>query len=171
MKYIYFPLLIFFLGFITSCGNNDDAPAESQIRIQDEFLPSSLTFNTTDKNFYDLCKQWSDTHWIINSAKELPKDPIGFNDSYKNINFSEYSLLVVYRLHNFTIDTYQNNLVKNNLENTYNWFLSIGGSNFGNDNYDTLSFTRFAIKINKIPDNANLEVWWGFKDMSYEWSK
>lgn len=171
MKYIHLSLILFLFGFISSCGGNDDTPAESQIPIQSEFLPSGISFDTTDKNFYDVCRQWSDTHWVVNSAKDLPKDPIGFTDSYKNINYSQYSLLIVYRLHNCTIDTYSNGLIKNNLEDTYNWTISIGSSDLGSDNYDTLTFTRFAIKVEKVPDDANLKVWWNFQNLAYDHEK
>lgn len=171
LKYLLSFLLIGILGSLTSCNKNDDTPSEIRIQILEDYLPCSVTFDRSDKLFYELCSQWSNKYMIVNSKDDLPDDPVGFNSSYKNINYKEYSLLLAYRLHNYSIDSFRNMLIKNNIENTYDWTISIGSGDFGSDNYDNLTISRFAVKVKKIPDNANLKVWWGMKDLAFDWEK
>ena len=163
---IYFLLLAIILF---SCNHNEEPPLETPLAISEAYLPVSVIFEKSDPEFLNMCMKWHDTSFEVNSVEELPQDLFGFNESYTGINFNEYTLLLVYKLHKWTIDTYQNRFVKNNHEDTFDWTLIIGASDFNKENEDHVTITRFAIKVRKLPTDAIVRYWWSITDYGFDW--
>lgn len=159
------------ITLFSSCNHNDEPPAEVLLPIHDIYLPCSETIDRNDADLVERYREWNNKVLIVNSPDQLPDDPIGFNESYTSgINFNDESLLLVYRIFPFGgIDTYRCRFAKNNLENRYEWGISIGSSDYDTDDDGKRTFNRFAISIRKLPADAELYVWWSLTDYNFTW--
>lgn len=156
-----------------SCNNNNEPNLEIDLRITESYLPVSVEFN---KNDYDdeqkrqLIHLVNNDH-IINDVSDIPDDPIGLNDAFGiafgNINFKEFTLLIKYIFNDYTIDTYSNRYYRNTKENTYNWTIDVGSASVLNVDSDTTRFTRFAILVKKLPEDAKVKTWYGLTDLGW----
>lgn len=155
------------VGGLSSCGH-DDAPDQYEVQISETFMPVSITVDKQgDQYLQEVCKELNMKTVVVTEAGELPKDPIGFSPAYTNINFSQNTLLLAYRAHTWGIDTYSSKFVRNNIDKTYDWYLTLGSSDFGNDGSEALTFTRFAIEVPKLPKNANVLTWWNLSNAGW----
>ena len=159
------------IALFSSCNHNNEPPAEVVIPIHDIYLPCSVTIDRNDADLVERYREWNYKVVIVNSPDQLPDDPLGFNKSYTSgINFNNESLLLVYRIFPFDcIDTYRCRFTKNNLENRYEWGLSIGSSDYDTDDEGKRTFNRFAISVYKLPTDAELTVWWSLTDYNFTW--
>ena len=163
MKYFGLLLLQALCLIMCSCDKNEEPELEIALPISDTYLPASLGFNVSsmdDVRKRELIHLVHNEH-IINDIAELPDDPIGFSEAYQKINFKEYTLLIKYLLHYYTIDTYSNRFYRNTKENSYNWTVSIGTASDTDIDTDEIWFTRFAILVRKIPADAQIRTWLG----------
>lgn len=162
MKYLSYLFLL--LGLLTvSCNNNDEPPLEFGLPISGTFIPATVEYDETQlteaqkKNLIHLVNN----QHVVNDVSELPEDPFGFSDTYRQIDFKEYTLLIKYMLHDYTIDTYSNRYFRNTKENSYNWSVNVGTTSDTSVDGDELYFTRFAIYVKKIPEGAEVKSWFG----------
>lgn len=154
------------------CNRHHEPPIETVLPVNEVFVPASVTYDRTDTEFRDLCREWNDKEIAVNDVSGLPDDPIGFTDSYRNINFSDQTLLLTYRMHLFDIDSYRVRYVRNNIEHTYDWNIAIGSGNYDDsDERTTGTFTRFALLVPKLPADAQWRVWWSYRDFSWDWDE
>lgn len=169
MKYL--KLFILSLGLLLcSCNRNNDVPTETLMSITQQYLPATVVFQQSDKDFLDKAIELHDKKFIINSLSELKSDPFGFSDAYRNIDFDNYTLLIIYKLHDWVIDTYRNRYYRNNLDKTYNWAILVGSSTVpGEPVDDTLYFTRFAILVNKVPQDTDVLMWLSLGSLNWDW--
>lgn len=148
------------LTVTASCNRNNEPPSESAISITDAYLPKTIAFERSDSLLFNKCKDFNNKQFVVNSYDELPADPLGFNSSYSTIDFSKNALLLVYKIQHYTIDTYRNRYVRNNIENTYDWTISIGTSTSEKDvDMSKVYFTRFAIVVPKLVAGFELKTW------------
>lgn len=169
MKYLN--LFILSLGLLLcSCNRNNDVPTETLMSITQQYLPATVVFQQSDKDFLDKAIELHDKKFIINSLSELESDPFGFSDAYRGIDFDNYTLLIIYKLHDWVIDTYRNRYYRNNLDKTYNWAILVGSSTVpGEPVDDTLYFTRFAILVNKVPQDTDVVMWLSLGALNWGW--
>lgn len=169
MKYL--KLFILSLGLLLcSCNRNNDVPTETLMSITQQYLPATVVFQQSDKDFLDKAIELHDKKFIINSLSELESDPFGFSDAYRGIDFDNYTLLIIYKLHDWVIDTYRNRYYRNNLDKTYNWAILVGSSTVpGEPVDDTLYFTRFAILVNKVPQDTDVVMWLSLGSLNWDW--
>ena len=104
-------LAMFVAAGLISCNRNDGPQSETVIKITKAYLPGSVQFSRSDTEFLNKCKAWDNKKVLVNSLSDLPKDPLGFSDSYRNINFSTSSLLVCYKMHTWKIESCRNRYV------------------------------------------------------------
>ncbi len=167
MKYIY--LLVTALTMaLCACNNNDEPVAERNLPISRNYLPTTVTFSPDDKEMTDKLKGWADRQIIVNSLSELPDDPLGFSEAYTSINFSESTLLLNYNVHDWTIDTYRNRYYLDK-DGVYNWSINIGTATKLDDPTTRLYFTRYAILVNKLPEDKDVRVWLALGSLNWDW--
>lgn len=160
-------ILITFLTLLCSCNNHNDLPGETTLPIAQTYLPVTLTLNRNDSELVEKIKPLVDEKYIINDLSELPQDPWGFSEAYNNINFKQNTLLVTYSVHTWEIDTYRNRYYRDNVKRTYNWSRHVGyATSYPDDEY---AFTRFAILVNKIPADAEVDFWLSLGSLNWEW--
>lgn len=167
MKKISLLILAFSLMFC-SCNDNEQNLAIT-LPISETYIPTSIEFdeNGIDKDQKrNLIYLVSHTH-IVNSASELPNDPIGFDEAYQKINFEKETLLIMYLLHDYTLDSYNNRYYLNTQENTYNWIVDIATASNMDIDTDKVLFTRFAILVNKLPADANVKTAYGLTNLGW----
>lgn len=169
MKLISY-LFVVFGVLLCSCNNNDDQPpTETELPIAEVYLPATTEFSRDDAEFVEKIKPWFDKTLVINSESEMDEDPFGFSDAYRSIDFNEYTLLVAYQIRNYPIDTYRNRYYRDNVEQRYNWAVCIKTAEIPDNDSETLYFTRYAILVKKLPENADLAIWFSIGAINWGW--
>lgn len=166
MKYI--SVLCLIVGVIfCACNHNDEVELEIALPISATFLPATIesNINSIDDEQKRALIHLVNNQYIVNDASQLPNDPIGFSDTYRNINFDENTLLIKYMLHDYAIDTYSNRYYRNTKENSYNWSVNIGTASDTDIVTDFNFFTRFAILVKKLPADAKVKFWYGLTQL------
>ena len=165
---ILFVLLILCLP---ACNKNSEPPLEVKLPISEEFVPANVIFDYSDKDFLNKLKEWNNKKVVVNSVEEMPDDPLGFNEYFYKINFSDQTLLLYYQLHDYDVVSYENIYYRNTKENNYNWtiYLGINGEINDEDNIEKLIISRYAILVKKLPDNADVCIWQSISDHSISW--
>lgn len=142
-----------------SCDKSDNPPSEVSLVINREYLPVSLTFDKDAPGAADKYGPWDEKTFVINSAEDIPEDPLGFTPGYAGIDFSTHTLLLRYEIHRYTIGAYSNSFIRKTLENNYNWTVIIGCENLGAEIWTKISLTRFAILVPKLRADATVLFW------------
>lgn len=168
MKY-FSPLFVILSLALFSCNNNDSPDLEITLPVAETYVPASIEFDVhdiDDEQKRDLIRLANNDH-IINDVAELPDDPIGFGEAYHKINFTEYTLLIDYVLHDYTIDTYSTRFFRNTKENSFNWSVNIGTASDMSIETGLMRFTRFAILVRKLPADAQVKFWLGLTQLGW----
>lgn len=162
----YLSLLLLTLSLILGSCNKNEPPLEIVLPISETYVPSSIELPSSmdEEQKRNIIHLINNQH-IVNSADELPNDPMGFSEAFDKINFKNSTLLIKYMSHDYSIDTYNNRYFRNTKENSYNWMINIGSaSNLDSDN---ITLTRFAILVNKLPADANIKSWFGLTNLGW----
>ncbi len=155
---------------LCACNRNDDTPpTEINLSIAENYMPSTVPFQVSDTEWIEKIKDWDNKQLIVNSTSEMPNDPLGFSDAYKNINFNTYSLLITYDIHNWPIDTYKNRYYWDNIEKSYNWAICIKTATVPDNSAEEWYFTRYSILVKKLPTDANIKIWFSLGALNWEW--
>ena len=141
--------------FLCSCSNNDEPEIETPLPIVKEYSLSTMQINESefDENYLKLAVDGL----VVTELSELPADPFGFNKAFMSIDFSKHILLLHYLIHDWKIDTYRNIWYWNNYNEFYGWEAAFMTSTKQNTNPDNCYFTRCAILVNKLPENARVK--------------
>lgn len=158
---------------LSACNNNNEPPMEVNLLINEQFVASNITFSKADTEYKEELRPWYNKRVVVNSADEIPDDPFGFAQSFYKINYKNNTLLLCYLMHDYNVVSVTNRYYKNNVENTYNWIVSLGVSGLINEDEsgDKLILSRYAILVPKLPADANVQVWHGLLDHNWDWSK
>lgn len=160
--------MLTFSLILCSCNHNEP-DLEVNLPISETYVPSSIELNPNgmeDEQKLNI-KHLVTNHHIVNSAAELPDDPIGFGEAYDKLDFKNNTLLIKYMLHDYSIDTYNNRYYRNTKENSYNWVVNIGSASNLDVDTDNLMLTRFAILVNKLPADADFKSWYGLTNLGW----
>lgn len=160
MKYLNYIIIIFSL-ILCSCDNYEP-DSEIELPITTAFIPFSIEIdlNDMDEMQREQINYLTTRAHIVNNILELPEDPIGQNETFKKINYQDNTLLILYIMHYWAIDTYSNRFYRYTKDNTYNWIVKLGTLSEGNNKPDKILLTRFAILVKKLPENAELKTWY-----------
>lgn len=153
-----------------SCNRHSEPPTEVLLQISESFVPQTLSVDKNDSEMLEKIREWNTQSLVVNSADELPDDPIGFSPAFSKINFKERTLLIAYNIHRWRIDAYTNRWIRNNVESTYDWYIQLGISEFPDED-DVIYFTRFAIEVPKLPADANVRFWYSHSDLGFDWDE
>lgn len=166
MKYIALFISIIMLSFC-SCNNNDEPKAETSLPIVKVYLPKTMLISESvfDENYLKL----ANNGLVVTQLSELPNDPFGFNEAFKSINFSEYTLLLRYVIHDWEIDTYKNMWYRDNSNICYNWVASFTTATEPSSSPSGYYFTRCAILVKKLPENANVRCLMSLGAINWGW--
>lgn len=171
MKYLS-SILIILCFILSSCHNNDSTPpTETMLPVVKHYVPTSVKFQRSDKEFFDKAKAFSQKTFIVNSVHELPSDPIGFSNAYHSINFKDNTLLVTYGLHSWLLETCSNTYYRDNVEKTYNWAIRMGTSYEPDPESEYLYFTRFALLVNKVPQDTEVIITPYVSALGWDWDE
>ena len=160
LETLFFILIILFC----SCSNKNEQDLYIELPIASQFIPASIEINKTDlddQERQEIMNLVNNIH-VINDISELPNDPIGQNEAFYNINYNEYTLLIMYIFKIWNIDTYSNSFYRNTQENSYNWVVRLGTSTKYDPDNELIQFTRFAILVRKLPIDADVKMWHSF---------
>lgn len=159
MKYLILPLFALMLS-LAACGGDDEPAVEyTHIAINETYLPCFISVGENPALNAE-CKDLNNKCYIVDSADQLPEDPIGYTPGYESIDYNKNSLLVTYRFHAGSFDTYESIYTRNNYEKTYDWFINLSTSESEASSVGLKSLTRFAIKVPKLPKNAAVRTVW-----------
>lgn len=163
-------LTIFVLSslLLCSCNNNDEPSTETILSVSEAYIPCTASFNVNDTECVNKIKGWHNKKYIVNDLSELPDDPLGFSDAYKKMDFNQYTLLITYDIHNWEIDTYRNRYYFDNIERTYNWAICVGTSTIPDDYAEICYFTRYAILVKKLPQEAKIKMWFSLGVINWD---
>lgn len=157
MKYL--TVLVMSLLLLCSCdGDKMEPSTEKTLRIEQSYQPCTSEFNIHDTEWVEKIKGWSDKKFIVNDLSELPNDPLGFSDLYTGIDFSKYTLLLTYDIHNWNIDVYRNRYYYDTIRETYNWTIFTGTYTNPDENSEIWYFTRYAILVDKLPADTGVRM-------------
>lgn len=170
MKYIKSIMLVLSIIICSCTNNNNEPPLETQLPVVQSYLPATVEFNINDSEWIEKIKPWADARLIVNDLSELPTDPVVYSNAFNGIDFSRYTLLIAFEIHDWTIDTYRTRFFRENIDGTYNWTYSVGTTTIPGNDSETRYFTRFAVLVNKLPADAEVKMWlslgalnWGFE--------
>ncbi len=163
-----FAALCFMLVALCSCNKNDEPPTEVTMPLTQSFLPTGVQFERSDTEFRDKLRDWTDKLFVVNSADELPADPLGFPEYYRSIDYSNTTLLLSYDLHFYKIESLVNKVTRNTIDKTYMWTLKMSVIDVvyeGDEIPETLFFSRFAVCLRKLPTDADIRVSFNISDL------
>lgn len=156
MKQIFNILFLLSFALLTSCNNEDREPEYTPLTIHRQFNTQAMPVKLSElKDF----TEYKDKVYIVNSTDELPDDKyFGTNDFVRaDINFSEYSLVIVYQLIIGDIVTYQYGWGYNNWDEHYQFnttYDRIKDSEYVDGKIENFTFLRSAILVRQIPSDA-----------------
>lgn len=155
-KYVnVFIVILFFITMSTSC-NNDNEPEITPLTIHRHFKTEILQLKLSD---IDKFSEYKDNLFIVNSTDEIPEDKHFGIETFQeaHINYSDFSLIIVYQLLLGDIKTFKYNWSYNNWFERYQFDLTYDyikdSENIGDEN-ETFSYIRCAFLVRHIPSNA-----------------
>lgn len=156
MKYLPYILILFSFLFLNSCDMEDKVPELTPINIHRQFKTETMAVKLSElKDFIE----YRDKIFIVNSIDELPEDKYFGTDNLKkaNINFSEYSLIIVYQLLMGEITSYKYNWFYNNWFSRYELNIAydrIKDSEYNDGEIENFTYIRSAILVRHIPKDS-----------------
>ncbi|MBD5181755.1 MAG: hypothetical protein HDS98_04310 [Bacteroidales bacterium] len=155
-----------------SCNHHNEPQPIVKLPIAEEFLPVTVTIDRSDKELYEKWKEWNRNFIRVDSPAELPDDPLGFQDFYRSITYTDHTLLLFYQTHFWNIESLNYDFTRNTVERSYNWTIHMGTTDNvfeGDETPDFINFTRFAILVRKLPEDAKIEVGYGIGSFDTDW--
>lgn len=170
MKYL--TSLFIILGvLLSSCHKNDEPPKEIPLSIKRNYLPETVAFLKNDNDEAERFKEFSGKQFIVNNLKEMPADPIGFSNAFGGVDFTRYTLLIVYSTNVWEFETYYNSFYFDTTERKYHWVRYLGVATKPDSSSEELHFTRFAILVDKLPADANVEFSYSLSSLNWSWDE
>lgn len=124
MKNFIKVFIIFSIALLTSCNREDREPLITPLSIHRQFKTETMHVKLSD---IDSFTGYEDELFIVNSITNLPEDIYFSVEDFKraDINFSEYSLVVVYQLIPGDIVNYKYGWEYNNWYERYQFCISL----------------------------------------------
>lgn len=170
MKFLNYILITLCL-ILCSCNHSEEPPAEVSLPIERQYRPATVEFQITDEDFVEKVKEFDNKDFIVRSVDELPDDPLGFSEAYRKINFNQSDLFIAYRIYRWDFESYVNRFYRNRIENKYNWEIHLGVAEKPDTESTTRYFNRFAIKVKKLPENADVKFWISLSALNWDWDE
>jgi hypothetical protein len=151
---------------LTACNDNDEPKNDVELAITEQFQPCSVTVCRSDSAFTEMCERWGNRTVVVNSADELPDDPMGFSADFGNISFANQTLLLYYMGNQYDIQSCSNRYYQSVVDESLNWLIIMGVGGDIADVDKTFCFTRFAILVPKLTDSSSLKIWLSVQSLS-----
>lgn len=168
MKYFASLLLVVCMA-LWSCSSDNEPSTETALPVEAAYLPGSVQFSLDDTDWVEKIKKWSNRKFVVNSLRDLPNDPLGFNEDFLDINFDECTLLLAYDIHNYPIDSYRTRYYLDNTEDTYCWMVIVGTNDMPNQWGEEWYFTRYALLVKKLPADAHVKFGLASTAINWDW--
>lgn len=149
---------------------------EVQLPINMSFLPVTIQLDRAESDLMEECREWVNKLIRVDSPDQLPEDPIGFPDLYRDLDYKDKTLLIYYDRHFWQIKTCDFKFRRNTVEKNYNWAITLGVVDIifeGDEVPDSMYFTRFAILVRKLPEDAEILTWNSIADLDHnnDWTE
>ncbi len=160
MKQILNILILLSIVLFTSCNKEDREPEYTPLTIHRQFNTQTMPVKLSElKDF----TEYKDKIFIVNSIDELPEDKYFSTEDFvrANINFSEYSLVIVYQLILGDIVTYQYGWCYDNWDESYQFntiYDRIKDSEYVDGEIENFTYLRSAILVRRIPFDAKCSI-------------
>lgn len=168
MKYLASLLLVLCMA-LSSCKNNDEPSTETPLPVMKAYLPASVEFDLNDSEWVEKIQKWSNRKFVVNKLSEIPNDPLGFDETFLDIDFDECTLLLAYDMHSYPIDSYRTRYYKDDAEDTYNWMVVVGTNDMPNQWSEAWHFTRYALLVKKLPTDTKLKFGLASTAINWDW--
>lgn len=160
-------LMIVSLALMTSCDNGDKEPETVPLTVHREFKTESMQVKLSEVS--DIA-DYRDKMYIVNSIDDLPHDMHFGTDelSKADINFSEYSLVLVYQLVLGDIVSYKYYWRYNNWFERYQLNVSLDkvkNSEYVDGKIENCTYFRSAILVKRIPSESIWSVMLDIQDV------
>ena len=156
IKYLILCLISFSLGFY-SCNKNEAVPTYIPLSIIETFDP--LMKEIVISEIQDLAP-YQPHVFVVNSIADLPDDEVFGNDELinKNIDFSQYSLIIFYNLQfGKVLSTgyrWGYNTDFNQYQVTIGYEIEKGSDN--DEKFELATYMRGAILVDHIPSSSEV---------------
>lgn len=162
MKLVKF-LPLFLLCLFASCNNNPESVEKWEYVPIVEVLEPECEIFPNQNGIPVLGDKLPSPSYVINSTDDFPNGDVFGMDKLKSadIDFDNYTLLVVYALYPDKLVDAKPNLNKLISEDKYR--LITGFVIDSADNVDTWSLYMSAVVVDKIPPGAEVEFWNSFQ--------
>ena len=154
---------------LCGCNHNDNPPTEVRLPIAVQYVPESVVFDRNDEEAKELYFPWASKFVVVNSADELPDDPFGFPKGYTDLNFNNTTLLIEYEIRREVYVTLENRFLKNYADGKYQWYKTIGNGYYDEPLENEAVLTRYAIAVDKLPEDAVVEAWTSITAVGWDW--
>ncbi len=144
------------LCLLASCNHNDEPVAETYMPILQQYLPLQEWIDETDTENFNECAALNDKLVVVNSKEEIPVDNRFHTHLYfQDIDFSTYTLLIVYDFTRWDIIGMRPYLIRNNLERSFGLTIKVlVGERNPRPGYRL--FTQYSFLVNKIPSDKTV---------------
>ena len=165
MKYLASILLVL-CAVLCSCSK-DEPKGEKLLPVVEAYSPATLDIDIDKPEWTDVVKKWDNKKIVVNSLSDIPDDPFGISDAFRNIDFNKCTLLLAYQAHNYPVNTYRNRYYKDETQDTYNWMVIVGTTDAPDQWGEQWYFSRYALLVDKLPTGA--QVKFGLVSPSISW--
>lgn len=160
MKHLLSILALLAIVLLPSCNKNEREPEYTQLGIHRQF--NTQTMSVSLANLKDFT-EYKDKIFIVNSIADIPQDSHFSTEDFEhaNINFSEYSLIIVYQLLIGDIVSYQYSWGYNNWDEQYQFnttYDRIKDSEYVDGQIDKFTYIRSAILVRRIPADSPCSI-------------
>ncbi len=156
MKQILALLALLAIVLLPSCNKHEREPEYTQLGIYRLF--NTQTMPVSLANLKDFT-EYKDKIFIVNSKADIPVDKHFSTEDFEraNINFSDYSLIIVYQLLLGDIVAYNYNWSYNNWEQYYQFnttYDRLKDSEYVDGEIDRFTYIRSAVLVRRIPADS-----------------
>ncbi len=167
MKQILNILLWLSICLLTSsCGKEENESEVVSLTIHRQFDTAVMHGKLSDLNDFS---DYEDRGLIVNSLDDLPEDEYFGNEDFirAQIDFSRYSLILVYQFELGDIISYKYRWCYNNWFDRYQFmatFNRVKDSEYVDGEVENFSYIRSAIVVSHIPSDAKWSISEGVHD-------
>ncbi len=157
---LFIIICISIVSLLTSCNKNNNEPEIIPLTIHRHFKTEILQVELAET---DKFSEYRDKVYIVNSPNDIPVDKYFGVETFKesNINFTDFSLIIVYQLLLGEVTTFKYDWRYNNWDSRYQFnftYDSIKGSEYIDGEIDKFSYIRCAFLVHHIPSDAECTI-------------
>lgn len=161
MKYLLNIIALLTLSMLVSCHKDDYSdPQLTPLAIHRQFHTEMSAIRVSE---LDSFEGLDDELYIVNSIDELPDDRLFGTEEFlrADINFSEYSLIIVYQFIFGDVLSYKYDWYYNNWSLRYQFYITCDrakDSEYVDGEIERATYIRSAILVSRIPSDSRWSI-------------